>query len=414
MSATSRRIAVLTAALAFALPQLADAQDAQPSGTYSLPAGPSASPEPKVVGPVDPDTPSVRARRTPAPAPAEPIVLPSQTPAPTATQASPSAPQQRATAAQPRTPAPRSPAPVSTATRSLPLPSPEQGAVSALPTVQPGAAGQAASPAPAPSAPAPGAYVPRDLGAEESGGLGLWWIAIALLAALVGAGAWLAWKRGLATPRAAAFPEIERPVVKPAVPQAPAPQPALAGATPPAAPLRAPTAPAASSALASEPLVLSLEATRMSASLVNTTLSYRLAVTNSGTEPLGELVISGDMIAAHASRKAEPVVGPGRAELPALHRLAGLAPGESVTLTGDIRLPLIAITPIRRGSQALFIPLARLRAEGRSAAGAPVVAGGTFLVGQEPSSSAKLQPFRLDLGPRNYSRLGQQLLPAVA
>ena len=151
----------------------------------------------------------------------------------------------------------------------------------------------------------------------------------------------------------------------------------------------------------------------MSATLINTTLSYRLAVTNRGREPLHDVRIAGDMIAAHASRSATEQLGPAEASLPELHRIATLAPGESVTLGGDIRLPLVSITPIRRGDAALFVPLARLRGRAQDPAGATVMGGGTFLVGQEPGASKRLQPFRLDLGPRNYSRLGQQLLPAA-
>ena len=131
----------------------------------------------------------------------------------------------------------------------------------------------------------------------------------------------------------------------------------------------------------------------MSATLMNTTLSYRLSVTNNGAEPLRDVIVAGDMIAAHASRKAEELLGTNGAALPELHRIAALAPGESVVLGGDIRLPLVSITPIRSGNAALFVPLARLRARGLGADGATVEGAGTFLVGQtrggreRPSSS---------------------------
>jgi hypothetical protein len=151
----------------------------------------------------------------------------------------------------------------------------------------------------------------------------------------------------------------------------------------------------------------------MSASLVNTTLSYRLTVANRGAAPLNDVVVGGDMVGAHASLAPQDLLGPDGAALPELHRVASLAPGETVTLGGDIRLPLVAITPIRRGNAAFFVPLARLRARGSAPDGQVVEGGGTFLVGQEPGASKRLQPFRLDLGPRNYSRLSQQLLPAA-
>ena len=229
---------------------------------------------------------------------------------------------------------------------------------------------------------------------SKSDGIGLW-LGLGTLALLVLGGAWLAWSRHFRH-RARAFraPEIERPQV--------------AASNRPASPSPEPLPSAASGVLH-----LALQATRMSATLVNTTLSYRLAVTNRGVQPLHDVRIAGDMIGAHASRSTSEQLGPAGASLPELHRIATLAPGESVTLGGDIRLPLVSITPIRRGDAALFVPLARLRGHAKDDAGATVEGGGTFLVGQEPGASKRLQPFRLDLGPRNYSKLGQQLLPAA-
>jgi len=151
----------------------------------------------------------------------------------------------------------------------------------------------------------------------------------------------------------------------------------------------------------------------MSATLMNTTLSYHLSLTNRSAATVRDVRVDGDMISAHASRQPGELFGPFAAVLPELHRVPALAPGESVTLTGEIRLPLTAITPIRRGNAAFFVPLARLRARGVARTGVSVEGGGTYLVGQEPGANRKLQPFRLDLGPRNYSKLGQHLLPAA-
>lgn len=151
----------------------------------------------------------------------------------------------------------------------------------------------------------------------------------------------------------------------------------------------------------------------MSATLVNAVLGYRLVVANHGTAPLTRLTVAGDMVSAHASRPASELLGPDGGQLPSLHRIEQLAPGESLTFGGEMRLPLSAITPIRRGDAALFVPLARVRVEGLDAAGQPLVAHGTFLVGQ-PAASERLQPFRLDLGPRLYSHVAQQLLAEPA
>jgi hypothetical protein len=158
-------------------------------------------------------------------------------------------------------------------------------------------------------------------------------------------------------------------------------------------------------------LSLSLEATRMSATLFNATLAYRLVVTNTGAVPLSGIEIGGDMISAHASRPTEEQLGLDGADLAPLHGVAALAPGESVTLGGDLRLPLSAILPIRRGDAQLFVPLARFSGQALAPDGTPVTMRRAFLIGQSRSAAAdKLQPFRLDLGPRLYSELGQRTL----
>lgn len=151
----------------------------------------------------------------------------------------------------------------------------------------------------------------------------------------------------------------------------------------------------------------------MTATLVNATLSYQLSLTNHTTAPLAGVSVVGDMVAAHASRPASELLSVDGHPLPPLHRINMLHPGESVTLKGELRLPLSAITPIFRGEAALFVPLARLRAEGMAESGERVSSGGTFLVGQT-APQAKLSPFRLDLGPRLYQHLGQRLLPSGA
>ena len=94
-----------------------------------------------------------------------------------------------------------------------------------------------------------------------------------------------------------------------------------------------------------------------------------------------------------------------------LHRLAILAPGETAELEGQLRLPLTAITPIRQGEAALFIPLARFRVELGLTRSTGIVR--SFVVGQPPvAGSDALLPFRLDLGPRLYAPLSQRELIA--
>lgn len=215
-----------------------------------------------------------------------------------------------------------------------------------------------------------------------------------MLLALGGGALWWRRRRELVD----AEVEFEPPVVA-----APVPQPEPAPQAPP--PLPEP----AFAAVPASGLGVELEATRLSATLLNTTLLYRLRLTNHGTAPLGPIAVSGDMVAAHASLPVEQQLGLDGQALEPRHQLASLAPGESALLSGDIRLPLAAIRPIRAGTAAFFVPLARFRVEAATGSGAPLVETHTFVVGETPEiANAALRPFRLDLGPRVYSRIGQR------
>lgn len=221
----------------------------------------------------------------------------------------------------------------------------------------------------------------------------------AVLAALLAAIGGLIWwrRRAIEAPVTIAF---ERPIVPAeAAPVAHTGLAVLAAQPEPAAP-----APAAASQ--PEGLVLTLEARRMSASLMATTLSYHLSLTNHTAFALTALAIEGDMIAAHGTLPPEQQVARKAQQLELRHALAELAPGETAVLSGDIRVPLALIAPIRAGTAAFFVPLARFRV-----AAGPLIAVQTFVIGEAPETpGAALKPFRLDLGPRTYSKIGQRAL----
>jgi hypothetical protein len=80
-------------------------------------------------------------------------------------------------------------------------------------------------------------------------------------------------------------------------------------------------------------------------------------------------------------------------------------------MSGELRLPLAAITPIRNGAATLLVPLARFRVLAFRDGRPPVSANHAFVVGEEPQTpGAALKPFRLDLGPRLYSSNTQREL----
>jgi hypothetical protein len=242
-------------------------------------------------------------------------------------------------------------------------------------------------------------------------GAGIWpWLAaaMAVLAALFAA---LWWWRG----RSARAPEVdfEPPVVRQPQPEpgpVPAPQPGRAEPAPVAAPPRpAPESGPVPVFAAANDIAITLEARRLSASLMATTLSYRLVVTNRSAQPMSALAVEGDMVSAHSSLPPEQQIASDTHRLELRHALVELAPGESAEFIGDFRLPLTAVTPIRAGQAAYFVPLARLRVEASTPTGRPLVSVQTFVVGELPEiPGAALRPFRLDLGPRTYSRIGQR------
>ncbi len=163
------------------------------------------------------------------------------------------------------------------------------------------------------------------------------------------------------------------------------------------------------------PLEITLAARKMSATLLNTVLNYELVVTNNGDAPLGPVSVGGDMIGAHASLSARSQLEIAGQSIKPLHRLDTLAPGESLTLSGELRLPLAAILPIRNGNASLFVPLARFRVEALRSGAPPLVVSRTFVIGEtQANPGAALKPFRLDLGPRLYSQIGQRELALTA
>jgi hypothetical protein len=191
-------------------------------------------------------------------------------------------------------------------------------------------------------------------------------------------------------------PEIERPRVPTIPPSDAEPLPAPEPSAPPPAPLAAAPAPD------SHPLGFAIERRKRTFTLMNASLRYRLTLTNGGAEPLSDIVIAADLIGAHASLPREAQLAGPDTTLPERHRLAGLAPGESGDVTGELRLPLSELRPIRQGGAVLFVPLARFRiaAPGQQPRSFTLVAGQP-----SPNGSGAIQPVRLDHGPRIYDGL---------
>lgn len=403
--------AALTATLVAGAGGTAHAQSAgQSGGTWSLPDPTETQNRSRAQGPVDSQNPVVRpTNAAPQPSTSEPppattsapgavptIAVPP--PRPVATRAPAPAPTTATTSAPLRAPAPTSdptsrasaptPAPAS-APSETPTPDTTAGIATSAPSVTPPAQVQA----PAPASEAPSAQ-----------GWPVWLWAAPIAALVLGALAFLL-RRKRPEPEAEEYEAETAPVLPPkprpepaAKPAATVPQPAFAPPPEPASPSIAPAAETGPQ-IAFEPLGMRL-------SLVYATLRYRITVTADDALPAGHML--GDMTGAHGSIPPEQQLAPPPEALAALKPIPPLAAGESLTLTGEVQLPLNAIRPLQRGNASFFVPLLRLCALFGDDA-APVRR--VFTLGTAGGDA--LAPLRLDTGPNEFRDLASREVAAA-
>ncbi len=396
------RLLASVTALTLAAPALA--QDNSSVRDFELPseqATPRAQPQGPVVEGIAP--PRV-ARPAPTPTPAPPPVAVDTSPVPIdpgASLPSPTAGESVRSAIDSFNAA-RPQATPSSATAT------EASADAALP---PTTAAQPSLSLPQPAATRPAASAPA-AAVVHSGGIAWWmWVLALLVVGAVGILAGWLW-RGRRAEARLEIEDIERP--HPSEPiSPPAELPRVAARKPSEAPPVRQPEPAPAMAddhddhLPERPLRIALEPARLSVSLLNATLSYRILLTNQGDAPLRDISIDGDMISAHASLSEEEQIAASNSKLENRHLIRTLFPGETKVVSGDFALPLPHIRPIRNGDAALFVPLARLRVVSVGEHTEVIVQ--TSVVGQRAARpGGGLQPFRLDLGPRIYSELGQR------
>ncbi|WP_435418291.1 hypothetical protein WAB17_01560 [Parerythrobacter aurantius] len=356
---------------------------AQSASDFQLPPNPAPSPTPRAQGPVD-DSATVPVAPRPIIRPtATPTATPSPAPTSAAPTASPSAQPSRPAAgatqpaSSPRQP-PGTPARATDPARTpsgLPSPGASAG-VTGLP--QDGAGGTAPGfslppVSPEASPPAPVAQADEaDAAADES--LPWWWWIAALAVALAALAAGLVALRRKASVRAPA------PIVRPVVASEPA--------------------------VADDDLLrylkVEVEAVRLSRSLMAATLSYRLTLSNRAPTAMRNIVLDGDLTSAHGQAPIADQLADAGTSLPALHSVEHLGAGQRKVVTGDLRLELRSVRPIRQGNVPIYVPLVRLKAQ---AADAPARAF-TFVVGKTAGTAgARLQPFRLDTPPQTFTEI---------
>jgi hypothetical protein len=357
--------------LALGLTAFAAPAAAQSVNDFQLPPNPSPSPTPRAQGPVDDSGVVPVAPRTIPTASPTRASPPASAPSQSATQA----PAPRPTAAPQAAATPRSPfAAQSQRPAASPAQQPAQdatGPAASLPTALPEFSASPAAPAPAPAVDgAPPA-------SEVPGGPLLpdwWWIAALVAAAIAAVAGLLLWRRRSA---GQAVPEIVRPVV----------------------------GDAGMATLSDDPLrylKVEIDAVRLARSMMAATLTYRITLSNRASEAIRAIMLDGDLTSAHGAAPISEQLADTLTALPPLHTLDHLGAGQRKSFTGEIRLPLKDVRPIRQGNVPIYIPLLRLKA---SAAGAEPKAF-TFVVGKAPDlAGARLQPFRLDTPPQTFNAI---------
>jgi hypothetical protein len=339
-----------------------------------------------VVGPPQVKDFQLPGQRTtpPAPAPAPTTTAPAPTPAPTVTTLAPtpaartgrptaSAPARRpapAPAARSETPAPVVTAPVSAPVQTAPTP------VEAAPAATP-------APAPAPLAIPPAAENPRSL---------LWlWVVLGAIVAALAAFAFFGRRR-----RSEEELELSHrdALAGALVTDRPAPQPDPE----PAAPAEPPRA----------WLELDIVPERASATDRETIVNYELVLRNTGGAEAGNIRIDPRMFNANEERAiADFFAGPIHAHSGSPH--VTIQPGAELRLETITGMPKEEVKAIEVQGRSIFVPMIAINVAYDWEGGGAGRSSKSWLVGREAETpSARMGPFRLDLGPRIYRQVGRR------
>ncbi|MFD1106828.1 hypothetical protein [Sphingobium olei] len=396
------RSLLVAASLLFATAAHAQqAQDAAP--VFSLPpSNPAPASDPTRQGP---ELDVFREPATPRAAPT--VVTPTINPPPPVV-AQP-APQTQPPAARPQRPPSATPAedrPAAPPPAAQPQPE-NASTPDEAPALQP-------TPPPATNAvePAQSSPTPVPVTQDEGGSALPWIVGIVLAVAALAAGFLFIRRRKAALPTEPAVAAEPQPA-----PPQPRPAPAAKPAPPPSPPTPAPV-PATDRPW----LDMDLAVTQARFSLLGVTVSYSLLLHNRGERPAREVMVRGLLGNGGAQQQAllEGFFA-GQDGLP-LHSVVAIAPGETQSLSGELRLSPEQIVPVEMGQRSLLIPIAAFDAAylwGEQDA-EPAGHGRTaraFVVGQEQEPPAdRLAPLRLDQGPRQYrrpaARAAAELTPA--
>jgi hypothetical protein len=239
--------------------------------------------------------------------------------------------------------------------------------------------------------------------------LTLWpWLLAAL--ALGAGGAFLFW-RSRSREAFAGGPQLDvfsAPEPTPTPVPAPPPQ-AKVPAHAPVQPRAAPPVPAGVVSTRLRPWVeIALQPLRCIVEEARITFEFELDVFNSGNAPARDVLVEASVFNAGPTQEgdigaffARPL---GKGE-----RIAAIPPLQRMTLRSQVVAPRDNVQALEVAERQVFIPLIAFNALYRWSAGEGQTSA-SYLLGRD-TKSAKLAPFRLDLGPRIFRGIGARLLP---
>ncbi|GLI98920.1 hypothetical protein [Sphingobium sp. BS19] len=195
------------------------------------------------------------------------------------------------------------------------------------------------------------------------------------------------------------------PVVAPPPPRVPPVQ--RAKSVPPPPPVRTPPPPPPAvvhAVSATSPIALEFAPVQVRTSMVGAQVGYRLTLRNGSGAALDGLAVAAFMTNADAQHAQSLAAFFDDAFAPEAHRIAHLVSGTEIAVDGELRLD--RIVPIQVEGRALLIPVVAFKVISLDG---DELGRGAFIVGQESTPPrAKMGPFRLDQGPRQFRTVGSR------
>lgn len=152
---------------------------------------------------------------------------------------------------------------------------------------------------------------------------------------------------------------------------------------------------------------LTLDITGATRSVMMFTLSYRLTLANRSDRAVSDLGVAVQLASAQRGQSNAAPIAAARS----LARLERIGPHQARSISGEVQLPLAAITPVMQGRTPLFIPLVHVTLEGE---GQQALAY-SFVVGT-PGTGAegRVQPLRFEMPPGSVPGLKARAIATPA